>query len=157
MIGDRLDTDIEGAASLGWDSVLVLTGVTRRDDGSDLERHPPADVLRRPAGVVRDRSEEPDGSRDARPNPPNGTRFRRKDGGCRGDPVASKPTGGPSSRKSASTSRQHRNPPPAKAQQLAKQLLEPGARKEQVAKAAQELLEWSQRQSRDADSGEGGP
>jgi polyhydroxyalkanoate synthesis regulator phasin len=33
---------------------------------------------------------------------------------------------------------------PAKAQQLAKQLLEPGARKEQVAKAAQELLEWSQ-------------
>lgn len=33
---------------------------------------------------------------------------------------------------------------PAKAQQLAKQLLEPDARKEQVAKAAQELLEWSQ-------------
>ena len=33
---------------------------------------------------------------------------------------------------------------PTKAQQLAKQLLEPDARKEQVAKAAQELLEWSQ-------------
>ena len=33
---------------------------------------------------------------------------------------------------------------PSKAQQLAKQLLEPDARKEQVAKAAQELLEWSQ-------------
>lgn len=33
---------------------------------------------------------------------------------------------------------------PAKAQQLAKQLLEPDARKEQVSKAAQELLEWSQ-------------
>ncbi|MBI3647763.1 MAG: phasin family protein [Actinobacteria bacterium] len=34
---------------------------------------------------------------------------------------------------------------PAKAQQLAKHLLEPDARKEQVAKAAQELIEWSQR------------
>jgi glycerol-1-phosphatase len=31
-IGDRLDTDIAGAAALGWDSLLVLTGVaTRRD------------------------------------------------------------------------------------------------------------------------------
>jgi polyhydroxyalkanoate synthesis regulator phasin len=34
---------------------------------------------------------------------------------------------------------------PAKAQALAKQLLEPGARKEQVTKSAQELVEWSQR------------
>jgi HAD superfamily hydrolase (TIGR01450 family) len=29
MIGDRLDTDIEGAVSAGIDSLLVLTGVTR--------------------------------------------------------------------------------------------------------------------------------
>jgi glycerol-1-phosphatase len=28
VIGDRLDTDIEGATNLGWDSLLVLTGVT---------------------------------------------------------------------------------------------------------------------------------
>jgi HAD superfamily hydrolase (TIGR01450 family) len=28
VIGDRLDTDIEGAVSMGWDSLLVLTGVT---------------------------------------------------------------------------------------------------------------------------------
>jgi glycerol 3-phosphatase-2 len=28
MIGDRLDTDIEGARNMGWDSLLVLTGVT---------------------------------------------------------------------------------------------------------------------------------
>lgn len=34
---------------------------------------------------------------------------------------------------------------PARAQELAKQLLEPGARKEQVSKAAQELIDWSQR------------
>jgi polyhydroxyalkanoate synthesis regulator phasin len=34
---------------------------------------------------------------------------------------------------------------PAKAQELAKGFLEPGARKEQVAKTAADLLEWSQR------------
>jgi glycerol 3-phosphatase-2 len=28
VIGDRLDTDIEGAVNMGWDSLLVMTGVT---------------------------------------------------------------------------------------------------------------------------------
>ncbi len=28
LVGDRLDTDIEGAVTVGWDSLLVLTGVT---------------------------------------------------------------------------------------------------------------------------------
>ena len=32
VIGDRLETDIAGAAGLGWDSLLVLTGITRRED-----------------------------------------------------------------------------------------------------------------------------
>jgi glycerol 3-phosphatase-2 len=32
MIGDRLDTDVAGAGALGWDSLLVLTGITRRQD-----------------------------------------------------------------------------------------------------------------------------
>ena len=38
VIGDRLDTDIAGAAALGWDSLLVLTGIARREDldGSPL-------------------------------------------------------------------------------------------------------------------------
>jgi glycerol 3-phosphatase-2 len=32
IVGDRLDSDIEGALRLGWDSVLVLTGISTRDD-----------------------------------------------------------------------------------------------------------------------------
>jgi HAD superfamily hydrolase (TIGR01450 family) len=35
VIGDRLDTDIAGARALGWDSLLVLSGVT---DRATLER-----------------------------------------------------------------------------------------------------------------------
>lgn len=32
VVGDRLDTDIAGAVALGWDSLLVLTGVTAAAD-----------------------------------------------------------------------------------------------------------------------------
>jgi HAD superfamily hydrolase (TIGR01450 family) len=32
VIGDRLDTDIAGAVTMGWDSLLVLTGVTGLDE-----------------------------------------------------------------------------------------------------------------------------
>ena len=32
LIGDRLETDIEGAAGVGWDSFLVLTGISTRED-----------------------------------------------------------------------------------------------------------------------------
>jgi glycerol 3-phosphatase-2 len=32
VVGDRLDTDIAGADALGWDSLLVLTGVTTEND-----------------------------------------------------------------------------------------------------------------------------
>jgi ribonucleotide monophosphatase NagD (HAD superfamily) len=31
-IGDRIETDIAGAPGLGWDSLLVLTGITQRED-----------------------------------------------------------------------------------------------------------------------------
>jgi HAD superfamily hydrolase (TIGR01457 family) len=37
VVGDRLDTDIAGAARLGWDSALVLTGSSTRED---VERSP---------------------------------------------------------------------------------------------------------------------
>jgi HAD superfamily hydrolase (TIGR01457 family) len=32
MVGDRLETDVGGAASMGWDSLLVLSGAARSDD-----------------------------------------------------------------------------------------------------------------------------
>jgi HAD superfamily hydrolase (TIGR01450 family) len=32
MVGDRLDTDVAGAAALGWDTALVLTGVSTRGE-----------------------------------------------------------------------------------------------------------------------------
>jgi len=32
LVGDRLDTDIAGAIALGWDSLLVLTGIATRAD-----------------------------------------------------------------------------------------------------------------------------
>jgi glycerol 3-phosphatase-2 len=44
VVGDRLDTDIDGAAALGWDAALVLTGVSTREDAEAATR-PPTFVL----------------------------------------------------------------------------------------------------------------
>jgi len=40
VIGDRLETDIEGAVRLGWDSMLVLTGIASRADLGDAVAAP---------------------------------------------------------------------------------------------------------------------
>ncbi len=42
VVGDRLDTDIEGAVTMGWDSLLVLTGVTGLEElvGAAKDRRP---------------------------------------------------------------------------------------------------------------------
>jgi HAD superfamily hydrolase (TIGR01457 family) len=40
VVGDRLDTDIEGANRLGWDSLLVLSGVTTAADLEGSEVRP---------------------------------------------------------------------------------------------------------------------
>jgi glycerol 3-phosphatase-2 len=48
VVGDRLDTDIEGAVRVGADSMLVLTGVTRPADAVLAPRH------RRPTYLAQD-------------------------------------------------------------------------------------------------------
>jgi NagD protein len=40
MVGDRMDTDIVGAVSSGLDTVLVLTGVTQREEISRFPYQP---------------------------------------------------------------------------------------------------------------------
>src|SRR5699024_2833240 len=57
IVGDRLDTDIEGAVRAGMDSLLVLTGVDGIDDALR------ADPVRRPTVIL------PDLSRIAAPFP----------------------------------------------------------------------------------------
>jgi HAD superfamily hydrolase (TIGR01450 family) len=44
LVGDRIDTDIDGAAALGWASALVLTGVSTRADAA-RSQPPPTYVL----------------------------------------------------------------------------------------------------------------
>ena len=40
VIGDRLDTDIAGAAALGWDTLLVLSGVDTEEELADSPYRP---------------------------------------------------------------------------------------------------------------------
>lgn len=48
MVGDNEDTDIKGAHNYGWESILVLTGVTKHP--SDLATH---NVLSFPEGLAK--------------------------------------------------------------------------------------------------------
>jgi HAD superfamily hydrolase (TIGR01457 family) len=52
VIGDRLDTDIAGAAGLGWDSLLVLTGISSREDAAGA--HPAPTFVSRDLGGLFD-------------------------------------------------------------------------------------------------------
>lgn len=44
LIGDRPETDLKGARLLNWKTILALSGVTRREDLSDLDFEPDAVV-----------------------------------------------------------------------------------------------------------------
>ncbi|MGH2733471.1 MAG: HAD-IIA family hydrolase [Actinomycetota bacterium] len=48
MIGDRADSDVAGARSVGWDAALVLSGVTRPGDRVD----PPPDYVMSSLGAL---------------------------------------------------------------------------------------------------------
>jgi HAD superfamily hydrolase (TIGR01450 family) len=52
MVGDRVDTDLDGAQRLGWDTALVLTGVTRRAALLDEVTVPPTWLLRDVGGLL---------------------------------------------------------------------------------------------------------
>jgi glycerol 3-phosphatase-2 len=51
MVGDRVDTDLDGADRLGWSTALVLSGITRLADLPDLVTAPDQ-VLRDVSGLL---------------------------------------------------------------------------------------------------------
>jgi glycerol-1-phosphatase len=51
MVGDRVDTDLDGAHRLGWSTALVLSGITRLADLPDLVTAPDQ-VLRDVGGLL---------------------------------------------------------------------------------------------------------
>jgi HAD superfamily hydrolase (TIGR01457 family) len=53
VVGDRIDTDVEGALALGWDAALVLTGVSTEREAEEASP-PPTYVLQDLRGLFRD-------------------------------------------------------------------------------------------------------
>ena len=51
VVGDRVSTDIEGAANVGWHSALVLTGISTRTD-AEAAPHRPTFVLADLGGLL---------------------------------------------------------------------------------------------------------
>ena len=94
VVGDRLDTDIEGAHNAGWDSLLVLTGVTGLDGPGGGDAAAASDVpRRRPGRPGRGAAGRPemDGTRASAGRL---DRPRRRTARCRSTETASPGTGG---------------------------------------------------------------
>jgi HAD superfamily hydrolase (TIGR01450 family) len=66
MVGDRPETDLDGAAALGWDTALVLTGVTPAAE-ADAVRPRPSWVLQDLRGLLDDAPPAPRGDVSIRP------------------------------------------------------------------------------------------
>jgi glycerol-1-phosphatase len=139
VVGDRLDTDIEGAARLGWDTMLVLTGVSGRED---VER-----TGIRPTLIAEDVSALLEDTRDA------GGRgvilgrgagrgvARDRTPGIENEGVIEMAVGLEQVREYMEAAIGKLSP--AKAQELAKSLTKKGQGRDQVSKAAKDLLAWS--------------
>jgi glycerol-1-phosphatase len=53
VVGDRIDTDIDGALALGWDAALVLTGVSTEAEAEEASS-PPTYVIEDLRGLFRE-------------------------------------------------------------------------------------------------------
>ncbi len=51
VVGDRLETDVDGAANAGWDAALVLTGISTRAE-AEAASHRPTYVLDDLSGLL---------------------------------------------------------------------------------------------------------
>ena len=143
VVGDRLDTDIEGAARLGWDTMLVLTGVSGREDVERTGIRPTviaedvSALLEAPReaggrGAILGRGAGRDAERDRTPGIEN---ARIEDEG-----VIEMAVGLEQVREYMEAAIGKLSP--AKAQELAKSLTK-GQGRDQVSKAAKDLLAWS--------------
>jgi glycerol-1-phosphatase len=138
VVGDRLDTDIEGAARLGWDTMLVLTGVSGREDVERTVIRPTviaenvSALLEAPReaggrGAILGRGAGRDAERDRTP-------------GIENEGVIEMAVGLEQVREYMEAAIGKLSP--AKAQELAKSLTK-GQGRDQVSKAAKDLLAWS--------------
>jgi glycerol-1-phosphatase len=143
VVGDRLDTDIEGAARLGWDTMLVLTGVSGRDDVERTGIRPTviaedvSALLEAPReaggrGAILGRGAGRGAERDRTPGIEN---ARIEDEG-----VIEMAVGLEQVREYMEAAIGKLSP--AKAQELAKSLTK-GQGRDQVSKAAKDLMAWS--------------
>jgi glycerol 3-phosphatase-2 len=139
VVGDRLDTDIEGGARLGWDTMLVLTGVSRRED---VER-----TGIRPTLIAEDVSALLEGPREAGGPRRYPGSWRREGGATRDRTPGIENEGVIEMAVGLEQVREYMEAAigklsPAKAQELAKSLSK-GQGRDQVSKAAKDLLAWS--------------
>jgi HAD superfamily hydrolase (TIGR01457 family) len=137
VVGDRLDTDIEGAARLGWDTMLVLTGVSGRED---VER-----TGIRPTVIAEDVSALLEAPREAGGRGAilgRGVRDAERDRtpGIENEGVIEMAVGLEQVREYMEAAIGKLSP--AKAQELAKSLTK-GQGRDQVSKAAKDLMAWS--------------